>query len=568
MLCYGCCVGPTSHFEELALPAVSATLEPTDRLLTVRNAESITSAYNTLIDDTRTLTDVEALVLLHDDVVLHDRNFAARVRRVLRDPTIGVIGVVGGSGLCNMSFWDAKTSKGRVWDGTRFLDFGPPRGDVDVVDGLLMVLSPAALSTIRFDETTFSGFHGYDVDYCLSCRQAGLRVVVEPFVVYHQSTGNMSANSYTAAQTAFEQKWRAHLSQPSPLVRLWPDADRRSEVRARIEKVGLTVRRGLEQGRRSSGTSVRRLRDRAQNKLSRHIRTPQSQALDSGDGANGAGLGYGPESPGLRQCLLCSQPMKIVPGGLPLLLCEPCQLFGTWPPPRIDDSSSDLFDLSYSGERIRRRAQWVYEARQRLAWIETWAPDGILLEVGSATGEFVEEAMAVGYEAIGIEPSKWAANVAQQSGADIFCGNLADWSVEYAGFRVDAVAMFHVLEHVDDPVELLRQSRSVLAEHGRLFIEVPNASSGAAKSFDPSWEGWEFAFHQWHYTPSSLVALLGQADLGVLELNEITARLYLDRANWGRSRAKNWAAGRSSPSADYLRVVAGPVGATGRTRGQ
>ena len=97
---------------------------------------------------------MEALVLLHDDVILHDRNFAPRVRRVLRDPTVGVIGVVGASGLCNMSFWDGRTTKGRVWDGTRFLDFGPPRGEVDVVDGLLMVLSPAALDTVRFDETT------------------------------------------------------------------------------------------------------------------------------------------------------------------------------------------------------------------------------------------------------------------------------------------------------------------------------------------------------------------------------------------------------------------------------
>ncbi len=59
-----------------------------------------------------------------------------------------------------MSFWDGRTTKGRIWDGTRFLDFGTPRGDADVVDGLLMVLSPAALDTVRFDETTFAGSTG------------------------------------------------------------------------------------------------------------------------------------------------------------------------------------------------------------------------------------------------------------------------------------------------------------------------------------------------------------------------------------------------------------------------
>ncbi len=97
--------------------------------------------------------------------------------------------------------------------------------------------------------------------------------------------------------------------------------------------------------------------------------------------------------------------MKVTPGGLPLVSMR--SLSNIWdlaPRPRVDDSSSDIFDLSYSGERTSRRKQWIYEARQRLAWIETWAPDGLLLEVGCATGEFVEGATAVGYEAIGVEP--------------------------------------------------------------------------------------------------------------------------------------------------------------------
>ena len=154
--------------------------------------------------------------------------------------------------------------------------------------------------------------------------------------------------------------------------------------------------------------------------------------------------------------------MEAKPGGLPLVSCRQCELLATWPAPRTDDSSSDLFDMSYSGQRNSRRRQWAHEAKQRLAWVETWAPEGILLEVGCATGEFVEEATAVGYEALGVEPSRWAAGIARRSGAKVLCGNLADWAAEYAGFTVDGVAMFHVLEHVEDPLELLRQSRSVL----------------------------------------------------------------------------------------------------------
>jgi SAM-dependent methyltransferase len=568
MLCYGCCIGPTTHFEEVALPALSAILEPQDRLLTVRDARSITSAYNSLIDEASAITDVEALVLLHDDVALHDRNFAPRVRRTLRDPTVGVIGVVGGSGLSDMSFWDGRTTKGRVWDGARFLDFGPPRGDVDVVDGLLMVLSPAALETVRFDETMFTDFHGYDIDYCLSCRKAGLRVVVEPFVLYHQSTGTISSGSYTASQVAFKQKWGEALTRPSPLARVFSDPVRRSELKSTTAEFRLAARHGLELARTMAGASFQDTGHKIRSKVSRCFGPAKPSTSNGNHSTTRAEVSS--EAPGAsgKECLICSQPMKPTSSALPLLSCERCQLFATWPPPSVDDSSSDIFDLSYSGERSRRRKQWFYEARQRLAWIESWAPEGILLEVGSATGEFVEEAAAAGYEAIGVEPSKWAADIAQRTSADVLCGNLADWAVEYAGFTVDGVAMFHVLEHIEEPVELLEQCRSVLAGDGKLFIEVPNASSGAAKSLDPSWAGWEFAFHQWHYTPSSLQALLGQAGLEVLELQEITARVYLNRAGWGQSRAQTWSAGRSKPNRDYLRVVAGHAGTGRRSDGQ
>ncbi len=143
-------------------------------------------------------------------------------------------------------------------------------------------------------------------------------------------------------------------------------------------------------------------------------------------------------------------------------------------------------------------------------------------------------------------------------------GNLADGTVAYGGFTVDALAMFHVLEHLEDPLELLRQSRSVLADDGRVFIEAPNASSWAAKSLDSSWVGWEFRFHQWHFTPLSLRGLLRRTAWEILELREVTSRVYLNRASWSRSRAENWSAGRETANMEYIRVVAGHVGVADR----
>ena len=71
-----------------------------------------------------------------------------------------------------------------------------------------------------------------------------------------------------------------------------------------------------------------------------------------------------PTAPSYQQCPVCRQPMKVTPGELPLVSCEGCQVLGTWPPPSVDDSSSEIFELSYAGERRSRRKQWIYEARR------------------------------------------------------------------------------------------------------------------------------------------------------------------------------------------------------------
>jgi SAM-dependent methyltransferase len=205
---------------------------------------------------------------------------------------------------------------------------------------------------------------------------------------------------------------------------------------------------------------------------------------------------------------------------------------------------------------MRLRKRWLDEAKHRLVWVETWAPEGVLLEVGCATGEFVDEAARAGYDAFGVEPSRWATDIARKLGVEVTQGLLNDWILEHQGFTVDAIAMFHMLKHLEKPIEVLKQCASILPEDGKLFIEVPNASSRAGESFDASWNGWEFQFHRWHYTPASLEVLLKRAGLQVLELHGITGRPYLSRSGWGQYRAGEKAAGLSTPNLSYVRAVA------------
>jgi 2-polyprenyl-3-methyl-5-hydroxy-6-metoxy-1,4-benzoquinol methylase len=45
--------------------------------------------------------------------------------------------------------------------------------------------------------------------------------------------------------------------------------------------------------------------------------------------------------------------------------------------------------------------------------------------------------------------------------------------------RYDAIFLIHTLEHLDDPIGVLRRVNDWLTEHGRLFVAVPNANAAS-----------------------------------------------------------------------------------------
>jgi 2-polyprenyl-3-methyl-5-hydroxy-6-metoxy-1,4-benzoquinol methylase len=107
-----------------------------------------------------------------------------------------------------------------------------------------------------------------------------------------------------------------------------------------------------------------------------------------------------------------------------------------------------------------------------------------LLDIGAGKGEFLKAAAQYGFEATGIEPSaRFSEYGKNQLGVNIFQGFLG--SVEaITGHRYDVVVMNHVLEHVEQPVDLLNQIHSYLDNGGILFIEVPNCDSYLARLAD------------------------------------------------------------------------------------
>lgn len=96
-----------------------------------------------------------------------------------------------------------------------------------------------------------------------------------------------------------------------------------------------------------------------------------------------------------------------------------------------------------------------------------------LLDIGCGAGAFLSEAMACGWQVMGVEPSATAVETAKQKNIPVFYGTLDDFCSS-AGQKYDVVQLKNVLEHVPDPVNTIEQCRALLKNSGILYIEVPN----------------------------------------------------------------------------------------------
>lgn len=212
VIAYGICIGNEDKYQSFARTGLAVHGAADAPIFESRDNDSIFTAYNEILDALAGERDLEALVLLHEDVELRDPDAEAKVRRVLSDPRVGVAGVIGGRQVRSLAWWDGQ-GVGRCAETRGIIDFGGRHGDVDCVDGLLLVLSPWAVRYLRFDADTFHGFHAYDLDICFQARARGRVVRTFDLDVFHHTKGGYGNSlAYMSADRAFRQKWAAELA--------------------------------------------------------------------------------------------------------------------------------------------------------------------------------------------------------------------------------------------------------------------------------------------------------------------------------------------------------------------
>ena len=171
------------------------------------------------------------------------------------------------------------------------------------------------------------------------------------------------------------------------------------------------------------------------------------------------------------------------------------------------------------------------DARVRLDWIGGFAVPGTrLLDVGAASGAFVAEAAHRGYMARGIEPTPSFARYARE----VFGVDVKETTLEEATLApavLDVITMWHVLEHVREPLGQVARLGEALAEGGVLAVEVPNYGSAVAARQGTAWPSLEPDVHVSQFAPASLRLLLERAGFAVERVSTIPITPYLPVAD-------------------------------------
>lgn len=162
--------------------------------------------------------------------------------------------------------------------------------------------------------------------------------------------------------------------------------------------------------------------------------------------------------------------------------------------------------------------QWVRKRtlrqKRKLIQKETGLNTGTILDLGSGTGAFAGEMKNNGWQVTALEPDADARKVALES----FGVSLQDTSEFYslAEQQFDAVTMWHVLEHVHDLQGYMAKLKTLLKDKGRLFIAVPNYTSGDAATYGAYWAAYDVPRHLYHFSPVSMKGLVEKHGMQLL----------------------------------------------------
>ncbi len=175
-----------------------------------------------------------------------------------------------------------------------------------------------------------------------------------------------------------------------------------------------------------------------------------------------------------------------------------------------------FYPESYYEKAHGRLFRWIGSVRNALrAHAVGWrARKGRVIDVGCGAGTLLRSLKGRGWTVVGMDwnPAN-AARVAKAVGCEVAAGPDGLDNIPEKSLQV--VSMMHVLEHEQEPGQLLSAAHRILEPGGRIVVAVPNAASLTRTLFGQYWAGYDLPRHRRIFTPRSLQACLKQCGFQV-----------------------------------------------------
>jgi 2-polyprenyl-3-methyl-5-hydroxy-6-metoxy-1,4-benzoquinol methylase len=198
---------------------------------------------------------------------------------------------------------------------------------------------------------------------------------------------------------------------------------------------------------------------------------------------------------------------------------EAMDMLITYPQPSLDKlgkyyESVDYISHTDSKRSLFEKAYHFVKSialKNKLALINSQQPkQGRILDIGAGTGDFLAVAKGDGWQTVGVEPSDKARTIALQKEVSFVENTLG---LESHSF--DVITMWHVLEHVPNLDNQLKELKRLLKPSGTLIVAVPNFKSFDAKHYGVFWAAYDVPIHFWHFSKKAIKMLFEKEDMKV-----------------------------------------------------
>lgn len=201
-----------------------------------------------------------------------------------------------------------------------------------------------------------------------------------------------------------------------------------------------------------------------------------------------------------------------------IVRCENCGNAFTHPKPNIPDYKSEDFQ-SRNGDTLKlttldslpHEIQVSYNLQVQM--VERILPKGsAVLEIGGGEGIFLEMLKNRGYLVELVEPSVSASSRAQKRGLCVYNDYFQSMSFDR---KYSLICMSHVLEHMENPLDVLNKVKGLLTPNGFILLAQTNFKGFMPLLLKANWYAWLPEQHFTHFSLSGLKYLANELSLSI-----------------------------------------------------